>query len=244
MIQYTRRYIMDFSQIPKKYSYTTELHSHSFPVSACGEFKSYEVVEFYKSAGVDSLVLTNHLNPLWISDDPDSAAKEYLSDYLLAKEAAAGDIELILGVEIRFPENNNDYLIYGVEECDVKEFIKLIPYGISNFYKQVKNDKNIIIQAHPFRKHMTLAPLDSIDGIESMNMHPDHHAKPSIAFKYAKENGLLVTGGSDFHNKGYHALCLMRTETKMKSSFDIANAIKSRDVVFDCSGHIIIPYIY
>ena len=235
---------MDFSQILTSYYYTTELHSHSFPVSACGEFRPREVVEFYRSAEVSSLVLTNHLNPLWISDDPDAAADEYIADYLAAKEAAEGKMNLILGVEIRFPENDNDYLVYGVDESDVKEFIKLLPYGLENFYKQVKNDKNIIIQAHPFRKNMILAPLDSIDGIESMNMHPNQHAKPSIAFKYAKEHNLLVTGGSDFHHKGHHALCLMRTKKEMKTSFDVADAIKSRDVVFDCSGHIIIPYIY
>ena len=235
---------MDFPQILTKYKYTTELHAHSFPVSACGELRSHEVVAAYKQAGATSLVLTNHLNPLWISDDPDAAAEEYLSDYLCAKESAAGDINVILGVEIRFPENDNDYLIYGVEEDDVKEFIKLLPYGIKNFYKEVKSDKNIIVQAHPFRKNMVLAPLDSIDGIESLNMHPNHHAKPSIAFKYAKENNLLVTGGSDFHHKGQHALCFMRTEKEMKTSLDVAEALRSRSAIFDCSGHIIIPYIY
>lgn len=235
---------MDFSQILTKYPYTAELHAHSYPVSACGDFRAQEVVEFYKQAGVTSLVLTNHLNPLWINDEPNIAAEEYLSDYRAAKESAADKLNVILGVEIRFTENDNDYLVYGVEERDVKEFIKLLPYGIEKFYKEVKNDKNVIIQAHPFRKNMILAPLDSIDGIESINMHPNQHAKPSIAFKYAKENDLLVSGGSDFHHKGHHALCLMRTENQMKDSFDVANAIKSREAIFDCSGHIIIPYIY
>jgi len=235
---------MNFSEILKQYPHTTELHCHSFPVSACGDFSPQETVDFYKEAGVTSLVLTNHLNPLWAEGSPKERAEEYLSDYRLAKAHGGDDINVIFGVEIRFPENNNDYLVYGVDESDVEKFISLIPYGIENFYKAVKNDKNVILQAHPFRKNMELAPIEYIDGIETMNMHPNHHAKPSIAFKYAKENNLLVSGGSDFHHKGHHALCLMRTEKEMKTSFDIAEALSSKTAIFDCSGHIIIPYIY
>ena len=235
---------MDFSKILQEFKYTTELHCHSFPVSACGDFSPQETVDFYKEAGVTSLVLTNHLNPLWSEGELKARAEEYLSDYKLAKAHAKNDINVILGVEIRFPENCNDYLVYGVEEKDIEKFISLIPYGIETFYKEVKNDKNVILQAHPFRKNMELAPVEYIDGIETMNMHPNHHAKPSIAFKYAKENNLLVSGGSDFHHKGHHALCLMRTEKEMKTSFDVAEALKSKTAIFDCSGHIIIPYIY
>lgn len=231
---------MNFSDILTSYQYTTELHAHSYPVSACGECSPAEVVGFYKDAGVRSLVITNHLNPLWI----DGSADEYLADYRAAKEVAGDDINVILGVEIRFPENNNDYLVYGVCEDDVKHFIDLLPYDIENFYKEVKNDRNLILQAHPFRKGMELAPLSAIDGIESMNMHPSHHAKPSIAFRYAKKNGLIVSGGSDFHHRGDHALCLMRTENEIKDSFDVAAALRSKKAIFDCSGHIIIPYVY
>ena len=235
---------MNFSEILTTYKYTTELHCHSFPVSACGDFSPAEVVEFYKDAGVSSLVLTNHLNPLWAEGDPKERAKEYLADLIAAKDAAGNDMNIILGVEIRFPQSNNDYLVYGVGEEDIEKFIKLIPHGLENFYKTIKNDRNVILQAHPLRKNMEPAPIDFIDGIESINMHPNHHAKPSIAFKYAKENNFIVSGGSDFHHKGHHALCLMRTETEMKDSYDVAHALKSKSAIFDCSGHIIIPYIY
>ena len=235
---------MDFSRILQEYAYTTELHAHSYPVSACGDFSPADVVNFYKEAKASSLVLTNHLNPLWHDGNHKDKAKEYLSDYLLAKEAAGEDLNVILGVEIRFPENNNDYLVYGVSEDEIEFFISLLPFGIENFYKEAKNDRNLILQAHPLRKNMVLAPLSSIDGIESMNMHPNHHAKPSFAFRYARDNNLIVSGGSDFHHKGHHALCLMRTENEMKNSFDVAKALIEKKAIFDCSGHIIIPYIY
>ena len=232
---------MDFSQILKDYPFTTELHAHSFPVSACGDFSAEEVVKMYAAAGVRSLVLTNHLTP----NNCGEGAAYYLEDYRKAKEAAKDhSINVILGVELRFTENINDYLIYGVCEDDIKNFIELIPYGIDNFYKAAKTGRNVIIQAHPFRKGIELASEDSIDGIESFNMHPTHNSRVGIGARYAKLSGMLATGGSDFHHQNHHALCLMRTQNELKTSYDVADAIKSKNVVFDCSGHIIIPYIY
>ena len=235
---------MDFKSILNKYAYSTELHAHTFPVSACAGLSASEVVNIYKETGVNSLVITNHLNPHWTDGTPSQKAEEYLSDYRLAKDAGGKDVNVILGVEIRFPENCNDYLVYGVCEDDLEHFISLIPYGIENFYKEVKNDKNVIIQAHPFREYMVLAPAHAIDGIETLNLCTFRNGKPSTSFQCAKENNFIVSGSSDFHHKGQQALCLMKTQSEMKDSYDVANALKSKDVVFDCSGHVVIPYIY
>lgn len=231
---------MNFSEILKDYPYTTELHAHSFPVSGCGDFSAEEVVEIYKSAGASSLCLTNHLGP----GNADLGAEYYLEDYRKAREAAGDALNVILGVEMRFEGSSNDYLVYGVSEEDIPRFIELVPHGIENFYKEVKSERNVIIQAHPFRKGVTLAPLDSIDGIESFNIHPGHNSRVGIGARYAKLKDLLVTGGTDFHHEGHQALCLMRSKEEMKNSYDVADAIKSRNVIFDCSGHIVIPYIY
>lgn len=231
---------MDFSQIIENYQYTTELHAHTYPVSACGDFSPAEVVKIYKEVGVRSIVLTNHLTP----NNCDEGVEYYLNDYRLAKEAAGNEINVILGVELRFTENINDYLIYGVCEDDISSFIELIPYGIENFYKEAKNDRNVIIQAHPFRKNIVRAPIGSIDGIESFNMHPNHNGRVAVAARYARDNDLLVTAGTDFHHENHAAMCLMRSPTEMKDSYDVAEAIKSKNVVFDCSGHVIIPYLY
>lgn len=231
---------MNFLQILKDYSFTTELHAHTHPVSSCGDFQPEEVVKMYKEAGVRSLVITNHLTP----NNCNEGVEYYLNDFRRAKQAAGNDINVILGVELRFTENINDYLIYGVCEDDIGSFIELIPYGIENFYKNAKNERNVIIQAHPFRKNIILAPTSAIDGVESFNMHPGHNGKIAIAARYAKNEDLLVTGGSDFHHENHQAVCLMRTKKEMNDSYDVADAIKSKDVVFDCSGHIIIPYLY
>ncbi len=229
--------------LEKSYPYKTELHAHSAPCSRCSHISPEELVEKYSHLGCDSLVITNHLNPeTWTSGRPSERAEEYLSDFYTAKKAAAGtDLSVVLGVEIRFPENSNDYLIYGVCPEDIEKFIALIPMGIREFYKKVKSPRNVILQAHPFRKNMIPAPLDSIDGIETMNLHPGHNSNIGTAAKYARENGLLVSGGTDCHYPQHVGMCFLRTTEKISDSYDIAEVLKNKDFLFDLSGHFVLP---
>lgn len=235
---------MNFKDILTEYPFTTELHAHTNPASFCGDFPANEVVDFYRAAGVNTLAITNHFNSELCIGDLKENVKKYLDDYYLAKESANNDINVILGIEIRFDGSYNDYLVFGISEDELEFYAELTPYGIENFYKNAKNTHNVIIQAHPFRNGVTLAPVDSIDGIEAYNMHPNHNQRNALSTKHAKNNDLLITGGSDFHHITHHALCLMRTKNKLKDSYDVAQAIKSKDVVFDSNGSIIIPYIY
>ena len=235
---------MNFKDILTEYPFTTELHAHTNPASFCGDFPANEVVDFYRAAGVNTLAITNHFNSELCIGDLKENVRKYLDDYYLAKESANNDINIILGIEIRFDGSYNDYLVFGISEDELEFYAELTPYGIENFYKNAKNTHNVIIQAHPFRNGVTLAPVDSIDGIEAYNMHPNHNQRNALSTKHAKNNDLLITGGSDFHHITHHALCLMRTKNKLKDSYDVAQAIKSKDVVFDSNGSIIIPYIY
>ena len=166
--------MLDYMRISEEYRYKTELHAHTKPVSLCSEITPEEIVRAYYEYGCDTLTVTNHLNPDWTPSRTD----EYLSGYYDTKKAAEGTgMNVVLGVEIRFTENANDYLVYGVSFGDIEKMIRLIPYGITEFYKEIKTRENIILQAHPFRNGMTLAPLDSIDGIETFNMHPGHNSR-------------------------------------------------------------------
>lgn len=236
--------IMNFKDILKDYPYTTELHAHTNPASYCGDFPANEAVDFYRATGVSTLSITNHFNSDLLIGNVKENIKKYLEDYHLAKESAKNEINIILGIEIRFDGSSNDYLVFGIDEDELQFYAELTPYGIENFYRKAKNERNVIIQAHPFRNGVTRAPIDSIDGIEAYNLHPNHNQRNALATQHARKNNLLVTGGSDFHHITHHSLCLMRTKKELKTSFDVADAIKSKDVVFDSHGSIIIPYIY
>ncbi len=237
---------MDFSRITEEYKFATELHAHSYPVSSCGKFPANEVVRTYLTTNANTLTLTNHLNEHHtVNQSTEELAEFYLSDYYKAKAAAEGtELCVALGVEIRFTGTSNDYLVYGISPEDVEKMIPYIHTDIHTFYREFKNDKNVIIHAHPFRKGIEPTPLESVDGIETFNTHPGHNSRIALACRLAKQYGLTVTGGSDYHEEGRHATCLMRTKSLMRDSYDIADAIKSRDILFDVSGHIVIPYLY
>ena len=237
---------MDIKDIISQYPYKTELHAHSTPVSSCGKFSADEVVGIYLTTGCHTLTLTNHLTEFQlVKRSPEELMEFYLSDYHKAKKAAEGtDLTVALGVEIRFTNTINDYLVYGVDENDIEKMIPFIHTDIHTFYREFKNDKNVILQAHPFRDKMEPIPVGSVDGIESFNMHPGHNSRIALATKFAREHHLIVSGGSDFHEKDRHATCLLRTKDKLRDSYDIAEAIKSKDVLFDVSGHIVFPYNY
>ena len=235
------------SEVIKDYRYKTELHVHTSPVSNCGHVSAGETVAMYAELGVDALVITNHYNQF--STFPEYgrcvSPEDFLRDYYDACEVGAEKgVNVILGVEVRFTENMNDYLVYGVEPSDIEKFATYFDKGIERFYRECKTKRNLILQAHPFRKGMELAPLDFIDGIESFNLHADHNGAVSLAAKYARENKLIVSGGSDFHKPHHLAACLNRTRELPSYSFDVADILRSKDYFFDVSGSYIFPYEY
>ncbi len=237
---------MDFSKITEEYKYFTELHAHSKPVSGCGKFFAEEVVGTYLDTPANTLTLTNHLseNHL-VNRSSDELAEFYLSDYFKAQEAARGtSLNVALGVEIRFAGTVNDYLVYGICPDDIPKLIHYVPTDIQTFYREFKNSKNVILHAHPFRTKAEPTPIGSVDGIETFNTHPGHNSRIALACRLAKQYDLTVSGGSDYHEEGRHATCLMRTKELLRDSYDVAEAIRSRDVVFDMAGHIIVPYLY
>ena len=227
------------------FKFKTEMHAHTKPVSLCSEVEPEKLIELYKKQNADAVVITNHFSPFYFKNGTkEEKLKEYISEFEAARKLGdKNGINIILGIEIRFTENANDYLVYGVSFGDIEKMIRLIPYGITEFYKEIKTRENIILQAHPFRNGMTLAPLDSIDGIETFNMHPGHNSRVAVACRYAAEHSLLVSGGTDYHHPGHHAMCLMRTNERVDDSYDIARILKTKDFLFDLSGALVIPRI-
>ncbi len=225
----------------KKYKYKYDLHVHTSPVSTCADFSPKDTVDFYRECGFSGFVLTNHFNEGVMHEykTKEAFAAYYLNDFKEAKEyGEKHGFDVIFGMEIRFPENTNDYLVYGITEDDVYSAFDYIFKDYKTFYAEFKNDKNVIVQAHPFRNSATLADLSYLDGIEVFNMHPGHNSRIALAAKLKKENPrLLVTGGTDFHHMGSQGLCAACFKKKIKDSLQIADIIKSRDFIFDVLGN-------
>lgn len=210
--------------------YKTELHTHTKPVSGCSDIEAEQLVKIYKEKGYDGVVLTNHFTRCLQGETVEEKIKWYLEDYYKCyEEGKLIDLNVILGAELRFTENNNDYLIFGICPEDLIQIYEMLPYGIDRFYKECKNEKNIIIQAHPFRDGMESVKRESLDGIEVFNMHPNHNSRIGLAAKYANENNMIATCGSDFHHHGQECLCGIITKKQLRNSYDVANVLKAGD---------------
>lgn len=226
------------------YIYKTEMHAHSSPCSACSQIPPEGVVKKYAQLGYTSVVLSNHFNNFMRHyGNKEEALKSYLRDYHTALEYGNEyGLNVILGCEIRFSENANDYLLFGIDEDFLTEAYDYLEKGIKEFSEWFRNDSHLLIQAHPFRDNMTDVSPELLDGIETFNVHPGHNSRIGIAAQYAKNNNFIVTCGTDYHHPTHEGLSSLLTKKPVTNSEELATVLKSRDYLFEISGNIILPY--
>lgn len=136
--------------------YLYDPHTHTSETSKCGHLPAAEVVERYVKNGFSGLVVTDHLHPEYLSridteHDWQKAMDHYLTGYKASKKR--GDelgFDVILGAELRFPENDNDYLVYGIDEDWLRSHPYMCCTSAREFYEKFHNDV-LIIHAHPYR---------------------------------------------------------------------------------------------
>lgn len=216
----------------EEYPYKTELHCHTSGASACSQITVSEMVITYKYAGYSGITLTNHFQPYLQTR---LGYKKYVDNYIaeyhkLREKGESEGIKVYLGMEIRFEENDNDYLVYGIDEDFIRLGVSQKMKTLSDFVSASKSEKNLIIQAHPFRNGMTLMPSELLDGIEVYNLHPNHNSRVGFAAKYAEEIKGVFTCGTDFHHTGQGALTALLTRSIPKDSFDLVNYIKNEPI--------------
>lgn len=238
--------------IENKYGYRIEMHAHSSPVSKCAKVSPKELVDLYKTEGYDAVVLTNHFNYTYRLreryEDDKAAAEYYLSDYRAAKEYGESvGVKVLLGMELGLPY---DYLIYGIDESFIDKAVPYVNAEYEQFYGDLKDDKNLMVFAHPYRykevyKGEYKLNGDVVDGVEAFNMDPDENSRVGLAARYAKRSNCgIVTCGSDMHVDYCCGMVALRTKTLPEDSFELADILKSRDYVIEIGGNMIFPYGY
>ena len=229
----------------KEYPYRVELHAHTSPASPCGDATPEELVQLYIDAGFDAVVITNHYAHVTFGDlSREAFVETQTADYERAVKAAEGTkLKVYLGVEVRFDENNNDYLLYGVDAEILGKVYDYLDKGLAAFRENVKLPGSVLIQAHPFRNGCVPADGKLLDGVEVFNMHPNHNSRPILAGLYSREQSLsLVTAGSDFHHlePGHVANSALRCRELPKDSFALAELLKSEDFILEIGGKLVL----
>lgn len=226
-------------EIEKEYKYKIELHAHTSPVSGCSEITPAEMAEIYHKKGYDAIVITNHFiyDSRISKESKEDFLKRHLSGYReTLAEAEKYGLLVLLGAELRFTENINDYLLYGADEEVLSVCFDYLDKGLETFRREVKLPNSVFIQAHPQRDGITMVDSSLLDGYETFNMHPNHNARIGLAVRHAMENKVLVkTAGSDFHHKnlGHEAVSAIKTKDLPKDSYELAKILKSGDYALE-----------
>ena len=224
------------------YRYTVELHAHTRPVSSCADFTPEEMVEHYSALGVHGVVITNHAQPNSRMTPQNEWVAFYYNDYRKAKDIGQQcGVHVLLGLEMRFPDSNNDYLVYGADEAFVYKAWDYVNKDLHTFYRDCHSPDRVIVQAHPFRKNMTLANPKDLDGIEVYNMHPNHNSAIAMAAKHHALHGGIITGGSDFHHEGHQGSILACFKELPEDSFALARILRTGDYIFRLGNTVILP---
>lgn len=183
-----------------------DTHVHTSEVSSCGCVPAKEVVQIYKDAGYQGIIITDHYYDNYFASlddlDWDKKIDCYLKGYHIASDVGKQlGLQVLLGMEIRFTENANDYLVYGIDETFLREYKELYRLSLKEFKDLIGSKDILIFQAHPFRARMISAPPELLDGVEVYNGNPRHDSSNEKAYEYALNHNLLMISGTDFHQR-------------------------------------------
>lgn len=190
--------------------YKIEPHLHTNHVSKCAWLPADALAGLYHAAGYHAVAVTDHYNmDTWDylgidPKDPVDVMPRFLDGFHRMQEAAARfGLTVYLGAELRFYENDNDYLLYGFDPALLAHPHEIMSMGAVAFSDLIRGTDAVLIQAHPFRAGcIPLAPC-FLDGIEIYNASPRHlhhgHNDRALALAASQGPAFIRTAGSDCH---------------------------------------------
>lgn len=211
--------------------FKTELHCHSNDISECARVNTEEIIEKFTQAGYSTVVLANHFSRGTMNfvgaTSWDEWVEKYIAGYEKLKNDAKGKLNILLGMELRFNANCNDYLVFGITEEFLKKYPQMFEMNPESFHKIANENGCLFIQAHPFRNGMTVIYPGHLDGVEVFNGHFGHDSRNDIAEMWANKFNLIKTSGTDFHYTTSPANGGILTENEIKTMDELIEALKS-----------------
>ena len=211
--------------------FKTELHCHSNDISACARVNTQDIINKFYSAGYSTLVLTNHFTQGTLDHVGAKSWDEWIDKFVGAyeklKKDAEGKLNILLGLELRLNDSDNDYLVFGATEDFLRKMGNIFNMWPEDFHRLANENGCLFVQAHPFRNHMKIKRPDCLDGVEVFNGHFGHDSRNDIAELWAEKFKLIKTAGTDFHYNESPANGGILTECEITSSEQLVEILKS-----------------
>lgn len=179
-----------------------DMHVHTLNSSPCGRIDGKDMVDYYKKAGYDGIVITDHFSKFcmeYYRCSYEEYCLKHLQGYLEAKKRGEEiGLTVLYGCELRFNENGNDYLVYGMTTEFLLANPDIFTWKIA-YLKQVCEENGFVFyQAHPFRNGITIVHPDNLFGMEVFN--GGDNQRNDIANVWADKYNLHKIAGSDCHD--------------------------------------------
>jgi len=213
--------------------YRYETHLHTTEASACAISSAAEHVRFYKEAGYDGIIVTDHFYNGNTSVPRDLPWNEWVNRFCEGYEQAKAEGDRV-GLSVFFGWEANykatEFLIYGLDKEWLINHPDILSWSIEEQYKKIHADGGFIVHAHPFRerpyiKEVRLYP-EHIDAVEGINLGNRNDEFDRQAIAYAKKYHLPVTAGTDAHGKEQQHSG-MAFQHRLQSITDFIDGIKA-----------------
>ena len=206
-----------------------DTHVHSMGISKCSRVTYKEIIDRKIAGGYGGVVLMNHCQPWYY--DPEELSKwkeDFILEYENANEyAKQKNFKLMLGIEVSVSEPKwSDFLIFGITE----EFIRLAPdlcrISQKELFEYCNKHGALMVQAHPFRMRHEPMDCNYMHGMEINTQPTDLHNR-NMVIKHAKENGLFITVGTDYHDNTADNRSGIIVPDNIENSVQLAQYLKS-----------------
>jgi len=211
-----------------------EMHVHTKESSDCGHILGADVVKYYKMAGYDGLVVTDHMCPDYVTRHSELSWKQLCErqnkGYIEASKAAKEYNMIVLyGCELRFRGSDNDYLCYGLPINFLAENEDIFDWGVKRFCEYAAQNNILVFQAHPMRNGMLIIDPSYLYGVEVFNGKPreDNLSRNAIVNMWAERFGLHKLAGSDCHSEEELARAGVRFIHSVSDTESLINELRS-----------------
>lgn len=210
-----------------------DTHVHTSPVSLCGRLSPEEMISMYSKQRIEAVMLTNHLYPRHfepLGNTVKERCEVYTDSFYRAYDAGrACGITVLFGIEVRLvhAEHQPEFVLYGVEPEKMMSYVRLPLMSQKDLFDWCNTEDILMYQAHPFRAEHHHVPADPkwMHGVEVYNPHMfDPRLAESLAF--AREYGLRMTAGSDFHEPEYFCKAGIVTDDGITDSLELRDWMK------------------
>jgi len=187
----------------------------------------------YRDAGYQGIVFTDHFHEEYFSSLGDMKWEDKIDRYLEGYREALDEgqklgMDIFRGIELRFTDHQNDFLVYGLDDRFLKEQKDLHKSCLRDFHELIKDNHQILVfQAHPFRPGCRIVDPALLDGVEIFNGNPRHDSRNHMAAEVAMKHGLHILSGSDFHRTGDLASGGILTDKRIGTQDDLIRTLKS-----------------